>query len=204
MFDEGFSQMTSEQYGLRACVTNDLVRFCMLTKQRNVSKLGFTDWLSIFSPRFQPMLLHRIAYKLQISNLGPLAKLFSLINFVLFGIEIATRCPIGGGLFFAHTQGTVIGAVSIGRNATIYQGVTIGAKEMDFAYIPHNRPTIADEVMIGAGAKVLGGITIQNRVKIGANTVVTSDVAEGQTVVGSPMRVIGKSENGAGPTDELE
>ena len=109
---------------------------------------------------------------------------------MIFGIEIATRCPIGGGLFFPHTQGTVIGAWSIGQNATIYQGVTLGAKELDFAYSKESRPYIGDNVMIGSGAKVMGGIEVGDNARIGANTVVTKTLASGALAVGGPMRVI--------------
>lgn len=181
---------SADTHGFRNCVTQDLRRFRMIATGRSGDTLRPLDWLSIASPRFLPMLLQRIAYKLQTCRLGPLAKLVSLLNFCFFGIEIATRCPIAGGLFFPHTQGTVIGAIGIGANVTIYQGVTIGAKELDFAYLPSNRPAIGDNVMIGSGAKVLGGVTIGNGVRIGANTVVLSSLAANVTAVGASMRVI--------------
>jgi serine O-acetyltransferase len=114
----------------------------------------------------------------------------SLINFFAFGIEISVRCPIGPGLCLPHTQGTVIGARRIGANATIFQGVTIGAKEIDFTYTELSRPTVGDEVTIGSGAKVLGGITIANRVRVGANSVVLSNIPEGGLAVGAPARII--------------
>ncbi|UXN67832.1 hypothetical protein N8A98_01875 (plasmid) [Devosia neptuniae] len=138
------------------------------------------------------MLLVRIAYKMQMSRLGVLAKLVSFLNFCLFGIEVATRCPIEGGLFFPHTQGTVIGALRVGKNATIYHGVTIGAKELDYHYAVDSRPTVGDDVLIGSGAKVLGGIAIGDRVRIGANTVVTINLEQDITAVGSAIRIIDK------------
>jgi serine O-acetyltransferase len=179
------------EYGFRACVAADLRRYRGISRGRDpLVRLSGVDWLSLVSPRFAPMLLQRIGYALQVRRLGPLAKLVSLINFMIFGIEIATRCPIGPGLFFPHTQGTVIGARSIGRNATIYQGVTLGAKELDFGYSDDRRPQIGNDVLIGSGAKVLGGLSVGNGVRIGANTVVTKSLAPGVTAVGSAMRVI--------------
>jgi serine O-acetyltransferase len=172
-------------------VAADLRRYRGISRGRDpLEHLAIVDWISLVSPRFVPMLLQRIAYALQVRRLGPLAKLVSLINFTLFGIEIATRCPIGPGLFFPHTQGTVIGALSIGRNATIYQGVTLGAKELDFGYSDDNRPRIGNDVLIGSGGKVLGGVSIGDRVRIGANTVVTKSLAPDVTAVGGAMRVI--------------
>ena len=151
---------------------------------------GFILWMGIISPRFTPVLLCRLAHWFFLLGLSPIAKLVSLINFFLFGIEIAVRCPIGPGLFFPHTQGTVIGAWSIGSNATIFQGVTVGAKEIDFSYSELGRPIICNDVTIGSGAKVLGGITLGNGSRIGANSVVLRSVPSNSLAVGAPAKVV--------------
>ena len=65
-----------------------------------------------------------------------LPQLFTYLNILLFGIEVAPRCEIGPGIFFPHTSGTVIGARRVGANVTIYQGVTLGAKELDMRFDP--------------------------------------------------------------------
>lgn len=153
---------------------------------------GLRLWLGVLSPRFVPVLLCRLAHWLYRLRLGPVAKLISLLNFFLFGIEIAVRCPIGKGLFLPHTQGTVIGAWSIGENATIFQGVTLGAKEVDFSYQESSRPTVEDGVTIGSGAKVLGGLTLGSGSRVGANAVVLNDVAPGLLAVGIPAKVVDK------------
>ncbi len=141
---------------------------------------------AVLSPRFLPVVLFRIAHKCYEMNLGPIAKAVSFLNFEIFGLEIAARCRIGGGLYLPHTQGTVIGAISIGENATIYHNVTLGAREVDLNYSGSARPKVGSNVVLGAGAKVLGGITIGDNVKVGANAVVIDDVVDGLTVVGIP------------------
>ena len=150
-------------------------------------------WLGVLSPRFVPVLLCRLAHSFYRLKLGPPAKAVSLLNFFLFGIEIAVRCPIGKGLFFPHTQGTVIGAWSIGENATIFQGVTLGAKELDFSYQDSSRPTVGDGVTIGAGAKVIGRLVLGSDSRVGANAVVLNDVAPGSLVVGIPAKVVNRT-----------
>ena len=100
------------------------------------------------------------------------------------------RCEIGPGLCFPHTVGTVIGALRIGRDAVIYHGVTLGAKEMDFGYDSKARPIIGDNVVIGSGAKVLGGITIGNNVIVGANAVVVESVPDNVVVGGVPAHIL--------------
>ena len=76
---------------------------------------------------------------------------------------------IGPGIFFPHTSGTVIGASKIGRGVTIFQGVTLGARQIDMKYDLALRPELGDFVVVGAGAKVLGGITLGDNVRVGAN-----------------------------------
>jgi len=147
---------------------------------------------NIFTPRFAPVALVRITHALYRNGHSILAKAFSLLNFLIFGIEMAVRCEVGPGLCFAHTGGIVIGARSIGANVLIYHGVTIGAKEMDVAYTPEKRPRVGDNVVIGAGAKVLGGINIGDNSVVGANAVVTRDVPPSTVVGGIPAKIIGK------------
>lgn len=103
------------------------------------------------------------------------------------------RCPIGPGLFLPHTHGTVIGAERIGRNVTIYQGVTLGAREVDFAYGRGTRPVVEDGVIIGSGAKVIGGITLGSGSRIGANSVVLASVPVGALAIGIPAKVRGST-----------
>jgi serine O-acetyltransferase len=147
-------------------------------------------FFGVLSPRFAPVLLARCAHKFHLLGFSVLARAMSLVNFLLFGIEISVRCPIGPGLSLPHTHGTVIGAKSIGADATIFQGVTIGAKELDAGYALEARPTVGDGVVIGSGAKVLGGLTIGNSVRVGANSVVLISVPTNSLVVGVPGRVV--------------
>jgi serine O-acetyltransferase len=140
------------------------------------------------SPRFAPVALVRAAQCLHSAGWARLAKLPALANFVLFGIEVPPRLPIGPGLVLMHTQGTVLGASTIGANVTLYQQVTLGARDMDFAYTLALRPVIEADVIISAGAKVLGGLTLGQGCVVGANAVVLKDVPPGHVAVGIPAR----------------
>ena len=84
----------------------------------------------------------------------------------------------------------------IGDNVTLYQGVTLGGT--GFA-TGKRHPTVQDNVTIGSGAKLLGPITIGHGAKIGANSVVITDVPPNSTVVGNPghpVRVDGRRVEG--------
>jgi serine O-acetyltransferase len=145
-------------------------------------------------PRFLPIVLYRSSRAAFLNGLPPLAHLLSYLNQIIFGIEISPRCAIGPGIFFPHTSGTVIGASKLGRNVTIFQGVTLGATQIDMKYDLALRPEVGDFVVVGAGAKVLGGISLGDNVKVGANAVLLRSVPANATVAGVPAREVHSSE----------
>lgn len=145
-----------------------------------------TDFLH---PRFAPVAFLRYAQVLQARGWRRLAKVFSLLNVLLFGLEVPVTLQIGPGLIITHANGIVLGAASIGRNATIYQQVTLGALDADFRFDPGLRPVIEDDVVLAAGAKVLGAVRICSGSTVGANAVVLSDVPPAHIAVGVPARV---------------
>ena len=48
---------------------------------------------------------------------------------------------------------------------------------------------IGDDVFIGVNSSVLGKIRVGDRVRIGANTCVTTNVPSDSVVIGSPARI---------------
>ena len=109
----------------------------------------------------------------------------------LTNVDIHPAAVIGEGLFIDHAIGVVIGeTVEIGRDVTIYQGVTLGGTSLEHG---KRHPTLGDRVTVGAGAKVLGPITIGSGSRIGANAVVVRDVPPDSVVVGVPGQVIARS-----------
>jgi serine O-acetyltransferase len=147
-------------------------------------------------PRFAPVVVLRCAQVLHTKGWCRVSKLFSLLNVILFGIEVPATLEIGPGLILPHTQGIVLGASSIGRNVTIYQQVTLGALEADFRFDPSLRPTVEDDVVLAAGAKVLGGVRVGSGSTVGANAVVLCDVPAQHLAVGVPARVQPKAPKG--------
>jgi serine O-acetyltransferase len=174
--------MATDDFRLFAFVVADLRRAHSLLHGGDVQPASWRLVLGFFSPRYAPVFLFRLAHWLHLRRLSPLAKLVSMLNFTLFGLEIAPRCRIGKGLFFPHTQGTVIGAESIGENATVYHNVTLGARELDFAYSEGSRPVVGRDVLIAAGAVVIGGVAIGDGARIGTNALVVSNIPPGALV----------------------
>jgi serine O-acetyltransferase len=148
----------------------------------------------LLHPRFLPVVLCRCSRAAHLNRVPALAYLLSYLNQILFGIEISPRCAIGPGIFFPHTSGTVVGASKIGTGVTIFQGVTLGARQIDMSYDLSLRPELGDYVVVGAGAKVLGGISLGDNVKVGANSVLLKSVPANATVAGIPAREVHSSD----------
>ena len=142
-------------------------------------------------PGVHALIGYRITHFLWGLNLKFLARFISFFIRWLTGIEIHPAAIIEKRFFIDHGMGVVIGETSeIGKNVTIYQGVTLGGVS---ANAGKRHPTIGDNVIVGAGSKILGPLNIGSNTKIGANSVVIDDIPENSTVVGVPGKVVGKS-----------
>jgi serine O-acetyltransferase len=148
-------------------------------------------------PGIHALLAYRFAHALYQAGVPLLPRLISMVTRAITGIEIHPAAEIGCGLFIDHGAGVVIGETAvIGKDVTLYQGVTLGGT--GFA-TGKRHPTVQDNVTIGSGAKLLGPITVGHGAKIGANSVVITDVPANSTVVGNPghpVRVDGRRVEG--------
>ena len=148
--------------------------------------------------------LHRISHKLYLKGWVLLPRMISNLGRFLTGIEIHPGATIGEGLFIDHGTGIVIGETAeLGRNVTLYQGVTLGGTGKEKG---KRHPTIGNNVVVASGAKVLGSFTVGDHAKIGAGSVVLKAVPAYATVVGIPGRVVVMHGKGVGEpvyTDEM-
>lgn len=80
----------------------------------------------------------------------------------------------------------------IGKNAVIFQQVTIGSNTLADSR-KQGSPVIGDNVYIGSGAKIIGNIRIGNNVRIGSNCIVVEDIEDNSVVVMNKPRIIKKT-----------
>lgn len=152
-------------------------------------------------PSFKAIIRYRIAHKLFLNKHYFLARWHSQRTVRKTGIEIHPGATIGKGLFIDHGHGVVIGETAIvGDNVTLYQGVTLGGTGKESG---KRHPTIGNNVMISAGAKILGSFTVGENSKIGAGSVVLSEIPPNSTVVGVPGRVV-KRDNVKIPREDMD
>ena len=101
------------------------------------------------------------------------------------GVELDRCTELGDAPHFIHTGMIMIHPeAKIGDRVGIMHGVTIGTN------MGAGVPTIGSDVFIGCHASVLGAVTIGDGARIGANSLVTSDVPPGAFAVGVPARII--------------
>jgi serine O-acetyltransferase len=147
-------------------------------------------WEILIYPGAWALALHRVAHWLYGGRLYFPARVVNHFARFLTAIDIHPGAVIGKRFFIDHGF-TVIGETAeIGDDVTIYQSVTLGGTNPHEGVGGKRHPTIRDKVVIGSGAQVLGPIEVGEGARVGANAVVTKDVAPGATVTGIPAKPI--------------
>jgi serine O-acetyltransferase len=124
-------------------------------------------------PGFYAISVYRISHQLVKQKVPVLPRIISEYAHGRTGIDINPGANIGDSFFIDHGTGVVIGETTdIGNNVKIYQGVTLGALQVEKSLASTKRhPTIEDNVIIYAGSTVLGGRTV-----IGHDSVIGGNV----------------------------
>lgn len=131
---------------------------------------------------------HRMAHWLWTHGFKLVARVWSNWTRTATGVEIHPGAVIGRRFFIDHGMGVVIGETAIiGDDVLMYHDVTLGAR----TFIKGKRhPTIGNGVILGAGARVIGNVMVGAGAVVGANTLVTRDVAEKAVLDSSEFFVI--------------
>jgi len=148
------------------------------------------SWLEVFLcyPGLWAVWFHILSHALWRAKLRLPARILSQIARFYTGVDIHPGALLGRRLFIDHATGVVIGETAIvGSDVTIYQGVTLGGTGKGHG---KRHPTVCDGVFIGNNANVLGNITVGENSRVGAGSVVLSDVPPNSTVVGVPAHIV--------------
>ena len=147
-------------------------------------------WDVLFYPGVWAVGLHRVSHWLWEGRLYFIARLVNHLSRFLTGIDIHPGAKIGKRFFLDHGFSVIGESAEIGDDVTIYQHVTLGGTNPTTGVGGKRHPTLRNGEVIGSGAQVLGPIEVGERAKVGANSVVTKDVAPSSTVVGIPARPV--------------
>lgn len=134
-------------------------------------------------PGMRAITNYRIAHLLETLDVPLIPRMITELAHSETGIDIHPGATIGHSFAIDHGTGVVIGATAIlGHNVTLYQGVTLGAKnfpqEEDGSLVKGiaRHPILGNNVVVYANATILGRITIGDNSTIGGNLWVTKDV----------------------------
>jgi len=141
-------------------------------------------------PGFHAIAIYRIAHTLHHLGAPLLPRMFSEYLHSITGIDIHPAATIGDSFFIDHGTGVVIGETAkIGNHVKIYQGVTLGALQVDKSLSNTKRhPTIEDYCILYAGSTILGGQTVVGHHSvIGGNAWLTNSVLPYSIVLHQPQ-----------------
>lgn len=169
----------------------------LIEKLPEIKRLLYTDVQAIYDndpatadfgevilsyPVVHAMIHYRIAHQLMLLDVPVLPRIITELAHSETGIDINPGARIGEYFAIDHGTGIVIGETCIiGNHVTLYQGVTLGARNftLDTEGHPINlprHPILEDNVTVYANATILGRITVGHDTIIGGNVWLTESV----------------------------
>lgn len=146
----------------------------------------------IYFKGFQALQAQRFAHALWQTGRQDLALVVQSRMSAVFQVDIHPATRIGGGIFFDHATGIVIGETAvIDDNVSIMQNVTLGGTGKDSG---DRHPKVHCGVLVGSGAKVLGNIVLGKGSRVAASSVVLDSVPPLATVAGIPAKIVGMAQ----------
>ena len=140
-------------------------------------------------PVVQAMVHYRVAHALLQLGIPVIPRILTELAHSATGIDIHPGAEIGEYFAIDHGTGVVIGETCIiGNHVTLYQGVTLGAKNFTLDSNGHpvnvpRHPIIEDNVTIYSNSSILGRITVGAGSIIGGNVWLTNSVPPGSRIL---------------------
>lgn len=140
-------------------------------------------------PVVHAMIHYRFAHELLKVGVPVLPRIITELAHSDTGIDINPGATIGEYFAIDHGTGVVIGETCIiGNHVTLYQGVTLGARNFTLDGNGHpinlpRHPILEDHVTVYANATILGRITVGHDTIVGGNVWLTESVPPKSRVV---------------------
>ena len=148
----------------------------------------------LFLKGFMALATYRVSHQLWLDDRRWLALYLQSVSSEVFSTDIHPAARIGCGILLDHATSFVVGETAIIEDdVSILHEVTLGGTGKATG---DRHPIIRSGVLIGAGAKILGRVEIGTQAKVGAGSVVLSDVPPHKTVAGVPAVVVGEGAGG--------
>lgn len=103
-------------------------------------------------------------------------------------VDIHPGARVGRGVMIDHATGVVVGETAVvGDGVSLLHHVTLGGSGTGRGA---RHPHIGDGALLGAGVCVLGPVTVGAGSKVGAGSVVVTDLPPHCVAVGVPARIV--------------
>lgn len=168
-------------------LVDDAVADVQAVLDRDPASSGLMQIL-LFTKGFQAIQCYRVAHHLWTHGRRSLALALQSRISQAFDVDIHPAAEMGRGVMMDHATGVVIGETAVvGDNVSMLHRVTLGGSGASTG-IRH--PTVGHGVLLGAGTTILGPVRVGYSSKIGAGSLVVTDVPHQSVAVGVPARVI--------------
>lgn len=175
-----------------------------LDRLGDIKELLYTDVQAVFNndpavdnygeiilcyPVMQAMVNYRVAHALHRLGIPVIPRMLTEQAHSATGIDIHPGAQIGEYFAIDHGTGVVIGETCvIGNHVTLYQGVTLGAKNFTLDENGHplnvpRHPILEDNVTVYSNSSILGRITVGRDSVIGGNIWLTYSVPPGSRIL---------------------
>lgn len=149
----------------------------------------------LFFKGFLAISTYRVSHHLWVKGRCSLSLYFQSLASEVFGVDIHPAARIGCGILLDHATSFVVGETAIIEdNVSILHEVTLGGTGKETG---DRHPVVRSGVLLGAGAKILGRVEIGEGAKVGAGSVVLTDVPPHCTVAGVPAQLVGENSEDA-------
>jgi serine O-acetyltransferase len=161
------------------------------------------DYISpfLYFKGFQALCAYRASNYLWSEDRKDIALYLQSLISIVYSVDIHPAAKIGKGILLDHATGFVAGETTvIDDNVSILHEVTLGGTGKEGG---DRHPKIRSGVLIGAGAKILGNVEVGEGARVGASSVVLTDVPPNVSVAGVPSRVLGEISSSNSPSLEM-
>ncbi len=144
----------------------------------------------LFFKGFLALTTYRAAHAFWLDGRRWLALYLQSVASESFAVDIHPAACIGCGILLDHATSFVVGETAIIEDdVSILHEVTLGGTGKETG---NRHPIVRSGVLLGAGSKILGRVEIGTGAKVGAGSVVLTDVPAHTTVAGVPAVVVGE------------
>ena len=161
------------------------------------------DFISpfLYFKGFQALCVYRASNFLWNNKRTDISLYLQSLTSIVYSVDIHPAAKIGKGILLDHATGFVAGETTvIEDDVSILHEVTLGGTGKEGG---DRHPKIRSGVLIGAGAKILGNVEVGAGARVGASSVVLSDVPPNVSVAGVPSRVLGQISSQNSPSLEM-